>query len=110
MVGQYQAEFYTIGGLALESRKRREHLTAEDLRKNKALMETLTKGSSSSLADNNSEQIRRNSIPPPAKTNLSWNDYLNHSQQPHLGRPVICKEVSKTFKATVAMVYWDFNF
>ena len=46
MVGPYQAEFYSINGLALESRKRREHLTQEDLRNNKALIESLTKVSS----------------------------------------------------------------
>lgn len=43
-MGPYQAEFYSINGLTLESRKRREHLTPDDLRKNKALMESLTKG------------------------------------------------------------------
>ena len=90
--------------MVLESRKRREHLSPEDLRKNKALMETLTKGSSSSLADSNGEPIRRSSLAPPPKVNISWNEYANSSQQPHLGRALICKDMSKTFKATVAMV------
>lgn len=103
-MGPYQAQFYTIGGMVLESRKRREHLTPEDLRKNKALMETLTKGSSSSLADSNGEPIRRLSLSPPPKVNISWDEYVNSSQQPHLGRPIQCKDMSKTFKATVAMV------
>lgn len=111
MVGPYQAEFFTIGGLVIESRKRREHLTQEDLRKNKALMETLTKGSSSSLAEtSNGEPIRRGSLPPPPKSTLSWNDYISNSHQPHLGRPHVCKDVSKTFRATLAMVYFDVFF
>ena len=105
MVGSYQAEFFSIGGLVFESRKRREHLTQEDLRKNKALMETLTKGSSTSLTEtSNGEPIRRGSLPPPIKNNLSWNDYINCSHPPNLGRLLICKDVSKTFRATVAMV------
>lgn len=105
MVGPYQAEFFSIGGLVFESRKRREHLTQEDLRKNKALMETLTKGSSSSLTEtSNGEPIRRGSLPAPIKTILSWNDYINCSHPPNLGRQLICKDVSKTFRATVAMV------
>lgn len=106
MVGPYHAEFFSIGGLVFESRKRREHLTQEDLKKNKALMETLTKGSSSSLTETSSgEPIRRGSLVPPVKNTLSWNDYINSSHQPHLGRLLICKDVSKTFRATVAMVF-----
>lgn len=104
-MGPYQAEFFSINGLVIESRKRREHLTQEDLRKNKALMETLTKGSSSSLTEGiNGEPIRRGSLPPPTKCHLSWSDYINNSHQPNLGRPLICKDVSKTFRATLAMV------
>lgn len=106
MVGPYQAEFFSINGLVIESHKRREHLTQEDLRKNKALMETLTKGSSSSLTEtNNGEPMRRGSLSPPPKCGLSWNDYINSSYQPNLGRPPLCKDVSKTFRATLAMVF-----
>lgn len=46
MVGAFHADFYQINGMVLESRKRREHLSEEDLQKNKAIMESLTKGSS----------------------------------------------------------------
>lgn len=51
MVGGFHADFYQINGMVLESRKRREHLSAEDLQKNKAIMETLTKGSSQGLTN-----------------------------------------------------------
>ena len=108
MVGAYEADFYSIGGLALESKKRREHLSQEDLKKNKSLMETLTKGSSSSLADSSGgDPSRRPSLAPPLKTSLSWSDYLRSAQQPIMGRPVQCKEVTKTFRANVAMVRID---
>lgn len=41
IAGQYQSEMYTIQGLVLESRKRREHLSKQDLQKNKAIIESL---------------------------------------------------------------------
>jgi len=43
-IGDFNADFYHINGLTLEQKKRREHLTEEDLQKNKAIMESLTKG------------------------------------------------------------------
>lgn len=46
MVGAFHADFYQINGMVLESRKRREHLSEEDLQKNKAIMESFIKGSS----------------------------------------------------------------
>lgn len=40
------ADFYLVNGLVLESRKRREHLSEEDILRNKAIMESLSKGGS----------------------------------------------------------------
>lgn len=40
------ADFYAVNGLVLESRKRREHLSEEDIMRNKAIMESLSKGGS----------------------------------------------------------------
>lgn len=44
LVGKFNADFYSLNGLTLESRKRREHLSEEDLQKNKAIVESFTKG------------------------------------------------------------------
>lgn len=44
MVGKFNADFYYLNGLTLESRKRREHLSEEDLQKNKAIVESFTRG------------------------------------------------------------------
>ena len=49
MVGPFHSEFYNINGMVLESRKRREHLSEEDLRKNKAIVESFTKGGTSQM-------------------------------------------------------------
>lgn len=43
-MGNFLADFYAVNGLVLESRKRREHLSEEDILRNKAMMESLSKG------------------------------------------------------------------
>lgn len=49
---------------------------------------------------------RRKSLAPPQKPHVSWGEYISSTpgNYPCLGRPVIVKESTKTFKATVAMV------
>lgn len=42
--------------MVLESRKRREHLSEDDLQKNKAILETLTRGHSQTINENG-EQV-----------------------------------------------------
>lgn len=44
-IAGHECDLYGINGLVLESRKRREHLSLKDVQKNKAIMESLTKGS-----------------------------------------------------------------
>ncbi|XP_034939862.1 ankyrin repeat domain-containing protein 13C isoform X2 [Chelonus insularis] len=104
MVGSFQADIYQINGMILESRKRREHLSEEDLQKNKAIMDTLTKGSSQGFA-NGEPPVRRASLNPPPDTNISWETYLAAppGEYPLLGRSLVYKESSKSFKAIVAM-------
>ncbi|XP_060822438.1 ankyrin repeat domain-containing protein 13C [Bombus pascuorum] len=104
MVGPFHAEFYQIDGMVLESKKRREHLSEEDLQKNKAIMESLTKGSSQGFA-NEKPQVRRASLNPPPESNITWEEYIMAppGRSPLLGRNLVYKESSKSFKATVAM-------
>ncbi|XP_066144370.1 ankyrin repeat domain-containing protein 13C [Euwallacea fornicatus] len=99
--GQYEAELYTVHGLSLESRKRREHLSSDDLEKNKALLQHFTKGTYNVYNEN----IRRTSLTPPPEKNISWDEYINAevNNYPRLGRDLVYKESSKHFKATVAM-------
>ena len=51
MVGNYNASFYSINGMVLETRKRREHLSKDDVQKNKALLENFATGNTSYLED-----------------------------------------------------------
>ncbi|KAG8248501.1 Ankyrin repeat domain-containing protein 13C [Homalodisca vitripennis] len=104
LVGPFQSEFYIINGMLLESRKRREHLSEEDLQKNKAIMESLTKGNTHGL-DTNGEPVRRLSLTPPPQSHITWDEYISApiGDPPTLGREMVHKESSKAFKATVAM-------
>ncbi len=56
MVGPFNSDYYLVNGMVLESRKRREHLSEEDLQKNKAIIETLTRGHSQ-VTNGNGEQV-----------------------------------------------------
>ena len=106
MIGNYNANFYSINGMVLETRKRREHLTKEDLQKNKALLENFATGNTQYLEEQNgSEAARKNSLAPPATPKVPWQTYIEAppGEPACLGREHICKESRKTFKATVAM-------
>uniref|UniRef100_A0A3B3QCY2 Ankyrin repeat domain 13C n=1 Tax=Paramormyrops kingsleyae TaxID=1676925 RepID=A0A3B3QCY2_9TELE len=102
-VGNFLADFYSVNGLVLESRKRREHLSEEDILRNKAIMESLSKGGN--LIEQNFEPVRRQSLTVPSPSTISWEEYINaeNGKAPHLGRELVCKESKKNFKATVAM-------
>uniref|UniRef100_A0A4W5RBZ2 Ankyrin repeat domain 13C n=1 Tax=Hucho hucho TaxID=62062 RepID=A0A4W5RBZ2_9TELE len=102
-VGNFLADFYSVNGLVLESRKRREHLTEEDILRNKAIMESLSKGGN--LIEQNYEPVRRQSLTAPSSNTISWEEYINaeNGKAPHLGRELVCKESKKNFKATIAM-------
>ena len=119
-VGAFLADFYLISGFTVESRKRREHLTEEDLQKNRAIMESLTRspaqhGSTGSLTGDLSADgsvppdvllQRRASLRPPASgQRVSWKEYIccPGGSYPTLGRPQVAKMSSKSFKATLAM-------
>jgi len=109
-IGNYTADFYVVNGMSLEARKRREHLSEEDLQKNKAILDNFSKGSpaltgsdGSSSAASVTEPPRRETLPPPAPPTITWDEYLSSPAPPVLGRQHVSKDHSKQFKATIAM-------
>ncbi|VDO30567.1 unnamed protein product [Brugia timori] len=103
-VGDYNAVYYTVEGMSLITRKRREHLTAEDIKRNKAFMQSLAMGSL--LAEDEFISLQhRKSLPPPRKTAITWEEYINAAAglAPSLGRAQVLKQNTKKFKALVAM-------
>ncbi|XP_018336355.1 ankyrin repeat domain-containing protein 13C [Agrilus planipennis] len=105
VAGQYESDLYVVHGLVLESKKRREHLSHDDLQKNKALLESFTKGSNMQNFDQNGIPVRRLSLNPPPDKNVTWEQYIESelNNYPRLGRDLVYKESTKSFKATIAM-------
>ncbi|CAG5132433.1 unnamed protein product [Candidula unifasciata] len=105
MVGDFRSDFYSVDNLVLESKKRREHLTAEDIQKNKAIVESISKGAWDCTEDSSDDFGRRHSLLPPDKSSCSWDDYIAApgGYAACLGRQWVAKESLKDFKATVAM-------
>lgn len=104
VAGQFESDLYYINGLVLESKKRREHLSSDDLQKNKLMMENFAKGGLSAL-DCNGEPVRRSSLNPPPECSTTWEEYISAEPGRYtgLGRELVYKESTKNFHATVAM-------
>lgn len=122
-IGKYNASLYDFDNLVLVTRKRREHLSEDDLKKNKMLYKSAMnmfrfgKGSDDNEEDcdntplenqnasENQPETYRESLPPPPPTNVTWEQYLQSApgEHPVLGREHKCKVVKTAFKANVAM-------
>ncbi|CAB4007024.1 Hypothetical predicted protein [Paramuricea clavata] len=102
-IGSYVANVYDVNGMTLVTRKRREHLTQEDIVKNKAMLESISKGSNT--MDAVPELQRKRSLVPPTVQHYTWETYINCETEniTTLGRKTTIKEDKKTIKATVAM-------
>ena len=63
--------------MVLESRKRREHLSDEDLQKNRAIIDSFSKGNPGpGDSDNHPPEVkRRESLAPPVGPNMTWEEY-----------------------------------
>lgn len=107
-VGAFTTQVYGVNGMILNSRKRREHLSKEDVQKNKAALESISKGSIQWLQQQEELPRGRGSLNPPLKPAMSWEEYLNTPLDPeqrgyHLGRPILLKQDKKALKANIWM-------
>ncbi|XP_070564384.1 ankyrin repeat domain-containing protein 13C-like isoform X2 [Ptychodera flava] len=102
MVGPFNADFYAVHGMIIESKKRREHLSDEDVQKNKAVIDSFSKGS---VVEGSLESQRRPSLAAPMPSKITWKEYICAipKNPPTLGREMLYKESKKGVKATVAM-------
>ncbi|XP_065069114.1 ankyrin repeat domain-containing protein 13C-B-like [Rhopilema esculentum] len=103
-IGLYKCDVYTVNGMTLISRKRREHLTEEDVQKNKAVHEAFQKGDHDAI-EKLDQVERRKSLKPPSECTCSWEEYSSQddNRPPHLGRKMIIKEDRKSVKVAVWM-------
>uniref|UniRef100_A0A0K0E5E9 ANK_REP_REGION domain-containing protein n=1 Tax=Strongyloides stercoralis TaxID=6248 RepID=A0A0K0E5E9_STRER len=105
MIGDYDCDFYSVEGLTLLTRKRREHLSQEDIKNNKAFFRQMTSGNSIPKEDDLRIFQHRKSLPPPGRTSTTWEEYIGAAagNPPPLGRCQVLKEHSKNLKASVGM-------
>uniref|UniRef100_A0A0N5BZX6 ANK_REP_REGION domain-containing protein n=1 Tax=Strongyloides papillosus TaxID=174720 RepID=A0A0N5BZX6_STREA len=105
MIGDYDCDFYSVEGLTLVTRKRREHLSQEDIKNNKAFFRQMTSGNTNSIESDIRILQHRKSLPPPGRTSTTWEEYIGAASgnPPPLGRCQVLKEHSKNLKASVGM-------
>ncbi|CAJ0955992.1 unnamed protein product, partial [Mesorhabditis belari] len=103
-IGDYRTNFHVVEGMVLVTRKRREHLTIDDIKKNKSFMQSLATGNAVADEDFKSLQYRK-SLPPPGRAPTTWEEYSGAAPglAPPLGRPQVTKFNQKQFKALIGM-------
>lgn len=124
-VGAFLSDFYVIKGFLVETKKRREHLSEEDLRRNRTIFKTLTNltrtletanqvpaiqaapdGTSRLLFSTAPIPKGRKSLPTPCPPKRpTWVEYISApaGDPPVLGRPLRTKVTNKMFKANIAV-------
>ncbi|KAI6197352.1 hypothetical protein M3Y94_01214000 [Aphelenchoides besseyi] len=98
----YASDFFEVQNLNLITKKRREHLTAEDVKKNKSVMNMFSKGHVVDEEEMNWSK-QRQSLPPPMKQQISFEEYISSVDPVPLGREPLVKTNTKTYTAMVAM-------
>uniref|UniRef100_A0A1I8BBE0 ANK_REP_REGION domain-containing protein n=1 Tax=Meloidogyne hapla TaxID=6305 RepID=A0A1I8BBE0_MELHA len=107
-IGEYKADLFHIKELCLITRKRREHLSQEDLRKNRELNKAFSDGKlplDDTSSDDDDKDQHRPSLSPPPKPEFSWAEYLRLPDGPdsHLGRPKEEKTTNTEIKGMLAL-------
>lgn len=107
-IGEYKADLFNIKELCLITRKRREHLSQEDLRKNRELNKAFSSGKlppDDGSSDDDDKNHHRASLSPPPKPEFAWAEYLRLPDGPdsHLGRPKEEKTTNTEIKGMLAL-------
>lgn len=99
LVGTYNANFYSINGMSLETRKRREHLSNDDLMKNKALLENFAKGNAQYLEEQhqiqNAELQRKKTLEPPPNRQEMHKEHSQGTLAKHTSEGTLAKHTRK---------------
>lgn len=104
VIGKVSCEVYHVHGMTLISRKRREHLSEEDLKKNKELVEAFHRGDSMLMENEKCQPLpRKESLPPPPPCPFDWRQYSSLDSPPFIGRNMKLTEQKKSLKANVWM-------
>ncbi|CAK5068817.1 unnamed protein product [Meloidogyne enterolobii] len=100
-IGEYKADLFNIKEL-------REHLSQEDLRKNRELNKAFSSGKlppDDGSSDDDDKDRHRASLSPPPKPEFTWAEYLRLPDGPdsHLGRPKEEKTTNTEIKGMLAL-------
>ncbi|XP_066924704.1 ankyrin repeat domain-containing protein 13C-like [Clytia hemisphaerica] len=103
VIGKVSCDVYHVHGMNLISKKRREHLSEEDMRKNKELSEAFHRGDTMLMENEKCQPLtRKNSLTPPMENPWSFVNYIESSGL-YLGRDPRQTESKKTIKGNVWM-------
>lgn len=112
-IGEYETDVYNVNNLILVSRKRREHLTPEQIRQHDQLQRKVESGnleecdfSANREGEDSCEDLEEvQSISPPPANTITWEQYISapSDSTPHLGRKMDLKVERKHFKASLCI-------
>eukprot|EP00051_Salpingoeca_urceolata_P004754 m.67433 g.67433 ORF g.67433 m.67433 type:complete len:538 (+) comp13829_c0_seq3:319-1932(+) len=101
-VGEYQCRVFNISGMEFVNRSRREHLTPEDIARNKEIHRLLRANPEDIEERLESLKPPSRSLPAPPRQFVSWAQYAA-GERTHLGRSQALSCKSKKFSATAWM-------
>ncbi|CAD5214849.1 unnamed protein product [Bursaphelenchus xylophilus] len=104
-IAGFVGDFYFVNNMNLITKKRREHLSHEDVKKNKSIMKKFATGVK--MSEEDFEQLgtiqHRPSLTPPPKPDITFEEYTQMLDNPVLARKHLTKTSTRTFTAMVAM-------
>lgn len=105
-VGEYDTDVFNITNLILLARKRREHLTPEQIRQQEELAKKVERGDiQENDIDEETKESEIQSLPPPPPISVTWDQYIGapEGEPPHIGRPMDMKIERKYYRAAACM-------
>eukprot|EP00123_Amoebidium_parasiticum_P009857 comp19749_c0_seq1/m.23586 comp19749_c0_seq1/g.23586 ORF comp19749_c0_seq1/g.23586 comp19749_c0_seq1/m.23586 type:complete len:469 (-) comp19749_c0_seq1:568-1974(-) len=110
-IGPYSTDVYSVENCVAVMRKRKEHLSEEDLKRRKQALSQMRrvteseKSLSANLSGDPPKPQHRQSLPPPPPPPITEEEYFNPSSTSpvHLGRPINLKETRKALYPKVWM-------
>ncbi|KAK7605067.1 hypothetical protein V9T40_006253 [Parthenolecanium corni] len=111
-IGRFKANYYEVCGMQVKYRKRREHLTEQQKKKNKnekinakRMMWQMIQGIFTGESDSDDSKESDEEIEPVPPCQITWEQYIGSEpgMHPTLARPILIKEQLISVKTTIGM-------
>ncbi|KAK7605068.1 hypothetical protein V9T40_006254 [Parthenolecanium corni] len=111
-IGRFKANYYEVCGMKVKYRKRREHLTEQQKKKNKnekinakRMMWQMIQGIFTGESDSDDSKESDEEIEPVPPCQVTWEQYIGSEpgMHPTLARPTLIKEQLISVKTTIGM-------